>query len=806
MQAAQIQGLTEYEAARRRSLGTNAIPERRTSLFGVLLRQFASPFDILLTGVGVLALFLRQATDASIVLAIVAVSVILGTRNEYGAERIIEDLRLRVARKASVIRDGALKRIDVTEIVPGDIVTLALGDIVPADITLHTSVGLECDESVLTGESAPVAKIPESDVFMGTAISAGTGSGVVIATGTATRFGEIAVHVQQNQPPTEFERGVTAFSKLLLYITVVVTTATFAASMLLHRPVAEALLFALAISVSLTPQMLPVIVSVSLSLGASRMARLGAVVKRLISIENVGNVAVFFSDKTGTLTTGVLKLERAVDVKDSDSETLRLYGLLCNSVAQGGDPASAVNALDRALWDAVPPAVLARYASSQRLEDIPFDYERRLMSVLALCDGHRMLITKGAPEAIFTRCSDVPASAPGQIAGFFDDGSRVVAVGIKPFDAERAVTPADEFGLTYAGALVFSDPAKSDVREALARLEALNIRVKVLTGDNEHVARRLCKTVGLDVRASIDGTALEQIADDALASRISDIDMFSRVTPLQKERIIRVERSRGTVTAFLGDGVNDVPALRAADVGVTVESATDVAKEASDVVLLSKDLSILAESVAEGRRIFANTMKYILMACSSNFGNMLSAAAGSMVLAFLPLLPSQILLNNLLYDASEMAIPGDKVDANLVERPSHWDLGFIRRFMLLFGPFSALADIVTFGLLVFALHAAIPLFRTGFFVESFCTQALAVFLLRTQKVPFFKSAASRALTATTLLAIAIVLALPLTRLGGALGFSPLTTPSALVVGAVIFSYAVTIEIAKLLFFRRALRR
>lgn len=766
-------------------------------LWRVFARQIASPFDALLIGVAALALVLHQRTDAAIVLAIVTAAAVLGTHNEYRAERTIEALRSRISRRANVLRADQVVRIDVSALVRGDTVVLRIGDIVPADVQIVGAEGLECDESVLTGESQPVAKRAGDLAYMGTAVSAGAGTGTAVALGAATKYGEIAGHAQAAQPRTAFERGLTRFTAMLVYVTAAVSSTVFLVSMLIHRPFAESLLFALAISVSLTPQLLPVIVSVSLAVGGRRLASSGAIVKRLVSIENLGNLDVLLTDKTGTLTTGRLAFESAFDAGGLASENVQLYGLLCNE---------RTDALDRALWDGALPALRERAKSVRLSGTLPFDYDRRLMSSVVLLDGlGRTLIAKGAPEAIFARCDRVPPDEEVRLNGYIASGARVLAVAVRRFGEDRAPVKADETGLTFAGALLFRDTDKPGVAQALAEFAALGIRVKVITGDHETAARVLCARVGLAIDGAVNGRELDALTDSELRARLPQTTLFARITPVQKERIVQLERSLGDTVAFLGDGVNDVLALRAADAGISVDSGADIAKEAADVVLTSKDLHILAAAVREGRRIFANTMKYILMATSSNLGNMISAGVGAMLLPFLPLLPSQVLLNNMLYDASEMAIPVDNVDEEALVRPEHWDLGFVRRFMAAFGPYSALADFAVFAFMIYSLRAAPPLFRSGFFVESLLTQALMVFFLRTHRVPFFRSAASVQLTAATLLCAAIGIALPFTPVARPLGFVPVPWAVIATIGAIVAVYALAVEATKRVFFREAIQ-
>lgn len=761
-------------------------------LWKVFLRQIRSPFDALLVGVAALSLALHQGTDATIILVIVALSAALGTRNEYRAERTIEALRRRISRRANIIRDGNVVGVDASELSPGDVLALRIGDILSADLRIIDASGLECDESALTGESQPVEKHAGDPAYMGTAVSSGIGTGEIVALAAKTKYGEIALHAAAAQPRTSFEKGLASLTAMLLYITVGVSSCVFSVSVMIHRPLAESLLFALAISVSLTPQLLPVIVSVSLAVGGYRLAQGGAIVKKLVSIENLGNLDVLLTDKTGTLTTGQLAFEQAVDVSGKASDVVGLYGLVCNE---------RTSALDKAIWDGVPNDLRARATASAHFGSVPFDYGRRLMSVVASINGSPpQLIVKGAPETVLARCANVYDADRERLSRAIASGARVLAVAARPFIEKRAPDQADECNLQLAGALLFRDPDKPGVGAALRDLSDLGIRVKVITGDNEVAARVLCGRVGLHVEGSIVGDELEHCSDDELRKRMPRITLFARISPVQKERIVRLERSLGETVAFLGDGVNDVLALRAGDTGISVDSASDIAKEAADVVLTAKDLQIVVTAVREGRRIFGNTMKYVLMATSSNFGNMLSAGVGSMLLPFLPLLPSQVLLNNMLYDTSEITIPIDNVDAEQLVRPEHWDLRFVRRFMAAFGPYSALSDFAIFAFLLFVVHAYPALFRSAFFIESFLTQALMVLFLRTHRVPFFRSRPSWQLASATLLAAAVGAALPFTPLSKLLGFVPVPWPVLGVIVGILAVYAFAVEITKTLFF------
>ncbi|WP_245614103.1 magnesium-translocating P-type ATPase [Actinokineospora inagensis] len=794
--------------------GPNAVSSHRARLLPVLWHQLRSPLLGLLLAAALASALFGQRGDAIIIAAIVIVSVGLGFSNEYRAEKAAEALHSRIRHETTVIRDGTRSRVDVTVLVPGDVLELRLGDIVPADLRLLSATGLECDESILTGESLAVDKstgpVPpgtplaelSSAALMGTVVRAGSGVGVVVATGAHTRFGSIAAGLDTHPLDTEFQIGLREFSMLLVYVAGSLTAAIFVANVLLDKPILDALLFSLAIAVGITPQLLPAVVSTSLAAGSRRMSRRRVLVKRLVCIEDLGNVDVLFTDKTGTLTQGRVQYTRAVPAAaDTPDEVLR-WGLLCTEAsarAGGGSP------LDQAMW-ASPAAsgLSATVAGREPTAVLPFDHDRRMVSVLTRDNsGSSTLITKGAPEAVLDRCAGVPPGARTALAAEFAAGNRVVAVATRLAGDQSTLTPADEQGLCLRGFLVFLDPPKTDAGTALRRLADLGVAVKVVTGDNAAVAVKVCRDLGLATGGALTGTDIDALDDDALAAAIPDITVFARVGPEHKARIVRVQRGSAGGVAFLGDGVNDALALHAADVGISVDSATDVAKDAADVILLDKDLGVLADGVVEGRRIFANTIKYVLMGTSSNFGNMASAAGASLFLPFLPMLPSQILLNNLLYDTSQLAIPTDNVDAEQLRRPSHWDIAFIRRFMLRFGPLSSVFDFATFGLMLWVLHAGPEQFHTGWFVESLATQTMVIFAIRTRTVPFFRSHPSLPLTLAALGVVTVGALLPVTPLAHALGFRPLPTAFYAALAGMVVGYLVLIEIGKRSFYRAA---
>jgi Mg2+-importing ATPase len=816
------QGLSGAEVAVRSARwGPNAVSSHRARMVPVLLHQLRSPLLALLMVAAIASYAVGERSDAVIIGVIVGLSVGLGFINEFRAEKAAEALHSQIHHQATVTRDGKRRRVDVTEIVPGDLLELRLGDIIPADVRLIETSALECDESVLTGESAAVPKgsgkvqvgtaLAELTgcALMGTVVRAGSGRGVVVAIGTQTEFGKIAAGLSTHQLETEFQVGLRRFSMLLVYVAGSLTTGIFIANVALHKPIMDALLFSLAIAVGITPQLLPAVVSTSLAAGSKRMSRRKVLVKRLVCIEDLGNVDVLFTDKTGTLTLGRIDFMRSVPVAGVDPQLVLRFGLLGTENGTVDSPGVGGNPLDQALWDS-PAAEIERsvLGSYDRLAALPFDHDRLMVSVLVRdSDQNRSLVTKGAPEAVLLRCAEVPAAAREALAAEFAAGNRVVAVATKPFvSAGATVNPlrvSDESGLQLQGFLVFRDPPRADAAAALQRLDTLGIAVKVVTGDNPTVARKVCSDLGLTEGGVLTGVELAGMDDAALAAAIGTTTVFARISPEDKARIVRVQRRSGGGVAFLGDGVNDALALHAADVGISVDSGSDVAKDAADVILLDKNLDVLADGVAEGRRIFANTIKYVLMGTSSNFGNMFSAAGASLFLAYLPMLPSQILLNNLLYDTSQLAIPTDNVDEEQLRRPSHWDIRFIRRFMMVFGPLSSIFDFVTFGVMLWVLHAGPTEFRTGWFVESLATQTLVIFAIRTRRVPFFRSRPSLPLAAAAVGVAAVGALLPATPLAHELGFSALPATFFVALALMVASYLLLIEFGKRLFYSSA---
>jgi P-type Mg2+ transporter len=809
-------GLTSAEvASRRAAFGPNAVRSHHASAWSVLQRQLHSPLLWLLLAAAAVSAVVGEGLDAAIIGVIVAASVGLGFANEYRAERAAEAMHSEIRHEVAATRDGESVSVEVTHLVPGDIVHLSIGSIVPADLRILAASDLECDESILTGESVSAEKSADpvatdavladlsSCLFMGTVIHEGAADAVVVATGASTQFGQIAVGLGEHHPQTEFQLGLTRFSGLLAKVGGVLSVTIFVINIALGRPVIDAVLFSLAVAVGITPQLLPAVVSTSLATGTRRLAAKKVLVKRLVCIEDLGDIDVLFTDKTGTLTDGHISFERAMDHTGNDSSDVFTLGLVCNEATPTGQGAVGGNPLDVALWEA-PGAATNSAGDFERVAIAPFDHERRCMSVLVDHDGRRRLITKGAPEQVLIRCTGLPDQAQRVLDAEFGAGNRVVAIATRTATELTELTPDDEHDLTLVGFLVFLDQPKPSAAASIARLAGLGITVKIVTGDNPLVAETVCRSLGVDSGGTLTGADLDILDDTQLRAAVDRCTIFARVSPEQKARILRAQRDAGSAVAFLGDGVNDALALHHADVGISVDSATDVAKDAADIILLERDLDVLADGVAEGRRIFANTIKYVLMGTSSNFGNMFSVTVAAAFLPFLPMLPFQILLNNLLYDTSQMTIPTDRVDEEQLARPSHWDIGFIRRFMIRFGPISSIFDFATFAVMLWVFNAAAPEFRSGWFVESLATQTLIVFVIRTRRVPFLRSRPSRPLLTSVFAVVTIGALIPQSPLNTTLGFAALPPTFFAVLIAFVVAYLAAVEVAKYFFYKTAL--
>ena len=798
-----LEGLSSEEAHERlRRSGPNVLHTgSRVPAAYELLRMLLAPLSLLLMVLAGLSWVTGETRGALVILAMVLLAALLGFAQQRRSGLAAERLRAMVSTRAEVLRDGCEAQTDVATIVPGDIVHLAVGDIVPADLRLLDSKDLFVDQASLSGESLPADKHHATPAaaaagafelanlcFMGSHVVSGVGHGVVLRTGAATLFGQVAAETAAPQAQTAFDRGISGFTTLIVRVMAVMVPTVLVINGMGRGDWLEAALFAIAIAVGLTPEMLPMLVTVNLARGALALSRHRVIVKALPAVQNMGAMDVLCTDKTGTLTQNRVILERHVDVTGQPDLRVLEFAYL-NSHYQSG----MRNLLDLAVLQHVEVHErLHDMDSYQRIDEVPFDFERRRMSVvLEKNDRSHILICKGAVEEVLACCSEarsgdrslpldaaLRASLDGVVADLNDEGFRVIAVAMREApSAAHAYSVADETGLTLLGYIAFFDPPKESAGPAIAGLREAGVTVCILTGDSERVTRKVCRDVGMAVERIASGGAIDGLDDAALAALAESTTVFVKMTPAQKSRVIRALKSRGHVVGYLGDGINDGPGLRAADVGISVDSAVDIARESADIILLEKSLLVLHQGVLEGRRVFANLMKYIRMSSSSSFGNMFSMLGASALLPFLPMAPVHVLLNNLLYDISQVAVPADTVDADALRRPHDWDIGSITRTMLVIGPVSSLFDYATFGLMWFLLGATGPadaaLFQTGWFVESLLSQTLIVHVLRTERVPFLESAPAPALLATTLGVCAFGVLLPYTPIGSSLGLVPL---------------------------------
>ncbi|MFF0862019.1 magnesium-translocating P-type ATPase [Nonomuraea sp. NPDC003560] len=791
-------GLTSLEAQRLLRLhGPNQVagPRGHRGL-RLLLAQFTSPIVLILIAATILSMVLGDLTDGFIILVIIVASGALGFWQEHSAGSAVDALLARVRVETEVIRDGREVSVPAEDVVLGDVLVLRAGDIVPADCAVERAQSLLVDESALTGESFPAEKGVAAELYAATHVASGTATATVLRTGHATKFAEVTAELAGRDVTTGFERGMTRFGLLLVRAMVVLVTAIFVVNVVLDRPVVDALLFSLALAVGLTPQLLPAIVAVSLSAGARKMAAERVIVKRLDAIEDFGAMTVLCTDKTGTLTAGAVRLDQATGVGGEPSgEVLRLARL--NAGLQHG----FANPLDEAVLAGAPPLDAAA-----RLDEVPYDFQRKRLSVLVDEAGVPTLITKGALESVLAVCTTartdegtVPLEAVreavmGRFAELSRDGFRALGLAIAALPGRSTATVADESGMTLVGVLAFHDPAKEGTAEAVRDLAGLGISVRLITGDNRLAAERVAREVGLGGEV-LTGADLDRLDEHALAARVTGVEVFAEVEPLHKERIVRALRASGATVGFLGDGINDAPALHAADVGISVDTAVDVAKQSAAIVLLDKDLKVIADGVRLGRRTFANTLKYVRVTISANFGNMLSMAAASAFLPFLPLLPRQILLLNFLSDIPGTTIATDQVDPEQLRRPRSWNLSGIRTFMIVFGLLSSVFDIATFLVLRLGLDAGADVFRTGWFIESTATELAVMLVLRTAR-PFYRSRPSRPLLLTSVAVAVLTVALPYTPVGGPLGLVPLTWPVLGALAALTVLYVAANEGAK----------
>ncbi len=822
-------GLSSADAARvLAEIGPNDLQaERAASPFRELAAPFANPLVVTLLFASAISAYLGEIASAAIIALMVLLSAALHLTQTYRSHRAIERLRGSVAPTATVLRDGVWCDLPRQQLVPGDCIRLAAGDLVPADARLIEGKDLHVQQAALTGESLPVEKSAAPGglhagattattaaaddierVFLGTSVISGTGTAMVTATGRNTAYGDIAHRLAARAPETEFERGMRSFSALIPRTVVALTLFLVAMSVALHRDPLESLLFAVALAVGLVPEFLPMIISVTLANGAVRMARQKVIVKHLQAIQNLGSIDVLCSDKTGTLTSAEMRVADVVAAGHGRPERVLELARL-NSRFETG----IKSPLDAALLREAP--VESGSANGYRkLDEIPFDFERRLLSVVVARGDERLLITKGAPESVIAHCT---TCEDGDTILELDDesrtqflraleqtsqrGERLLAVAWRQVEPQTAYTTCDEAGLTLAGFVAFSDPPLADAAATLAALRTDGVRVKILTGDNELIAAHVCAEAGLPTGTLIVGSEIDRLSDLALGPVADRTTVFARVSPAQKHRILLALEARGHVVGFLGDGVNDAPALHAADVGISVAGAVDVAREAADVVLLERNLRVLHTGIVEGRKAFGNMMKYFLMGTSSNFGNMFSMAGATLVLPFLPMLPMQILLNNFLYDLAQVTIPTDRVDEAWIRSPRRWDMRLVRKFMITVGPISSVFDFLTFYALLVIFQASETLFHTGWFVESLVTQTLVLLVIRTTRNPL-RDPPSRAFAASIAVIVVLGMSLPYLPVAPALGFTPLPAGFFLLLTVLTVTYLAVVERVKVHVIRR----
>ena len=827
-----LDGLSQGEVdARLKQYGMNEIArEKHQSALMRLLSNVKNPLVLLLTALGVLSFLTGDLRATAVIFVMVVLGVVLRFFQEMRADNAAEKLKAMVSNTATVVRDGKEAEVPLKMLVPGDIVRLAAGDMVPADVRVLSAKDLFLNQSALTGESLPVerkADATSADVqnplelpnicFLGSNVESGSATAVVIHTGGRTYFGSLATSIVAQRQLTSFDKGINKFTWLMIRFIAVMVPAVFLINGLSKHDWLEAFLFALAVAVGLTPEMLPMIVTVNLSKGALAMARKKVIVKRLNAIQNFGAMDVLCTDKTGTLTQGKIVLEKHLDVHGNPSEKVLHYGYL-NSYHHTG----LKNLLDEAILDHEELEERLRAKEKYRkIDEIPFDFVRRRMSVVVEdTKGLNTLICKGAVEEVLGLCTRVEVKGEvievlpehdakrRQLADDLNgQGFRVIALAYKQMPGatdEPTYAVKDESDLILLGFLAFLDPPKDTATEALKRLHSLNVDVKILTGDNEIITAYICKEVGMPVEHLLLGSQIEAMSEAELAEAASVTSVFARLAPAHKERIIRALQSKGHVLGFMGDGINDAPALKAADVGISVDSAVDIAKESSDIILLENSLLILQQGVLEGRRVFGNIVKYIKMAASSNFGNMFSVVGASAFLPFLPMLPIQVLTNNLLYDFSQTTIPTDDVDADWLTRPRKWEIGAILRFILFIGPISSIFDYLTFFMMLYVFNCwdNPALFHTGWFVESLFTQTLIIHVIRTNKIPFLQSWASWPLILTSLIIVTVGAWLTVSPLAGTLGFVPVPAAYWSLLAIILVCYVVLTQLIKSWFYRR----
>ncbi|MFH0790401.1 MAG: magnesium-translocating P-type ATPase [Candidatus Omnitrophota bacterium] len=762
--------------------------KKKRTILAQILSKFINPLVIVLIIIGTFSLFFGEKISAFLVFLMVLMSVLLSFIQEYRSGKEAEKLSEMVRATATIYRNGKPREVKIRELVPGDIVDLFAGDMIPADLRIISCKDLFVNQASLTGESFPIEKAANpiqaksnavselrNIAFMGSSVVSGTALGVVVKTGINTQFGELSRRLATMRIETGFDRGLHKFTWLMIRAMLIMVIVIFAINAIMKGRLIEALLFSLAVAVGLTPEMLPMLVAINLSKGAIAMAKKQVIVKRLNSIQNFGAMDVICTDKTGTLTLDKIVLEKHCDVIRNEDEDVLRHAYL-NSFYQTG----LKNLLDRAILKH-GKLVTGEF---KKIDEIPFDFSRRIMSVVVELDGRHKLISKGAPEEIFKRCSRyeldgeilemenfILADLKEEYDRLSAEGFRVLALAYKQMENRKDVySKDDEKDLILKGYVAFLDPPKPSARRAIQALKKLGIEFKVLTGDNELVTKKICSEVGLDVKGLVCGDTVDKLNEQELQKLVEVTSVFARLSPIQKERVIHALRANKHIVGYLGDGINDAPALKTSDVGISVNNAVDIAKESADIILLKKSLMVLEDGVIEGRKTFGNIVKYIKMGSSSNFGNMFSMTGASLFLPFLPMTPIQILLNNFLYDLSQVSIATDRVDKEYLVRPRPWNVELIKKFMFIIGPISSIFDFITYGVLIFVFHASPEMFHTGWFLESLCTQTLVIHIIRTGKVPFIESKPSRFLVFTSILIVTAGISIPFTPLAKAFGF------------------------------------
>jgi len=826
-------GLSSAEAeAALQKWGPNEIVHiRKLSAVEDFFSRFTNPLVLILMVAAILSGFLGDKISAITIIAIVFLSIVLDFVNTHKSQKAAEALKNQVTTMVAVTRDGKSGSIPLSHIVPGDIVTLVPGNIVPADGVVLEAKDFFINESSLTGESFPVEKVFGDKVVMGSGVTTGNATVRVEATGTNTKYSHIAAALSARQAPTEFDRSIKSFSALIIKVTFILVTFIFLVNALFRHDFLQSFLFSIALAIGLTPELLPVIISLNLSKGSLAMAKHGVIVKKLSAIQNFGSMDVLCTDKTGTLTEDRISLFKYIDGAGNSSEEVFDWAYVSSSYSSG-----SANPLDSAVIDfhkaaraekKIERELLSEY---KKVDEIPFDYDRKRTGIVVEKilkngkPGGRVLISKGATEELIKVCSfGVGAKAKArrsEILNLYktlsEDGFRVLALAIKPIKIKKEDREAearreiynknDETAMKFMGFLAFLDPAKKSVTQTLALLEKYGIEIKILTGDNELVTKKIAGDIQLPVRGILTGAELDTLHDGGLETAIKNTTIFARVSPEQKQRIIKALQRAGRVVGYMGDGINDAPSLKSADVGISVENAVDISRESADIVLLKKSLETLTRGVVEGRKTFANTLKYLMMDLSSNFGNMFSMAGASLILSFLPMLPSQILFNNMLYDASQFAIPLDNVDVDYIERPTKFSIGFIKKFMVIFGILSSAFDFVTFFTFYFLFHFGAGPFQTAWFLESITTQTFVVYIIRTRKIPFLQSSPSRSLIVSTVGVVIIAWIMVFAPIGKFLEFTPLSLVSIIAIIIITAAYLVLSQYVKEWFYKRVVKQ